>query len=372
METELLLKDQEETLEQRLDRINTALQNTMQEIETAGDTTLNQSRFSHMHMHSYTTSYCHFEWLDPEIDTSVEIKLPDGLEERFETVLQSLDRTQMLVEDFWAENIRNTSECKSKSDDIEDYISKLERENRELRRGESHNKKNVILNLKRGPNLEQERKNFEERLAQLDGLDDFYKLRHKQLTQAQESLKIKEELLAQKENDLRLSKLDFEKTRLAWEKSIVSNTMRQNTFKSSDSGIGSEFPMEEAPPPLAMTPNRGKQIGELQQELKKYEIKFRELSNDQERSKAITFIDQLKNKIAGLRGEQAIFESVRSCKLIKSMKRTVENEVNHEENLRKINLERFTIRGANKIGEGYSATPNYASTSSKKFLFPDD
>ena len=371
MEIELLLKDQEETLEHKLDRINITLQNTMKEIEIAEDATPSQSQFSRMH--SFATSYCHFEWLEAEHDVSaVEIKFPEGFEETFETVLQALDRSQMLVEDFWAESIRISSECKSKNDDVEEYISKLERENRELRRGEYQNKNNIILNLKRSPALEQERENVEERLEQLDALNDFYKLRYKQLTQAQESLKIKEELLTQKENDLRLSKFEFEKTRMAWEKSVVSNTLKKTAFKSNDIGIGIDCLVEEAPPPLALTPNRNKEISELQQELKKHEIKFRELSNDHDRSKAISFIDQLKNKIAGLRGEQAIFESVRSCKLIKSMNRTVENEVNHEENLRKINLERFTIKGANKLGQPFSATPRFASISSKKFLFPVD
>lgn len=368
MEIELLLKDTEETLEQKIDRINTAVQNTIQEIDGTGESLMNQSRFSNLH--SYTTSYCHFEWLDNENETSVDIKLPEGIEETLENVLQALDRNQMLVEDFWAENLRNTQLGKSKNEELEAYISKIERENRDLRNGEGSGRKNVILNLKRNFELEKERRNFEEKLVNLDVLTETYKLKHKHISELQENLMIKESLLEQKENELRCAKFEFEKKKQAWEQSIVLNTIKKSNFKNSGKCLGLDMAVEEAPPPsLVMTPNRANQISDLQQLLKLEENKFKSLGPG-ERSRAITTIDQIKNKIAGLRGEQAICDSARSSRLIQSMRRTVESEVSHEENLRKINLERFTIKSHQKTCEKYSATPH--SYSSNRFLFSDD
>ena len=372
MDIDSLLKGEEEipgeSLEDKIDRINLALQNTMQEIEIA-----DHHRMPSMasYLHSCTTSYCQFEWFDAENETSAEVRLPEGVEETLEKVLLTLDRAQMSVEDFWAESLRSQISNKSKNDEIENYILKLEKENRDLRTGKISGKANIILNLRRNDTLELERKNFEEKLNQLDILNDSYKFKHAQMAMLQENLKIKESLLEQKEKELRTIKNQFEQTKKNWEQSIISNTMRNDSYEKAL--ILQDTHTEEAPPPaLVMTPNRGTELAELQQELKCRENDFQRIESNEEKSKAITYVDQLKNKIAALRSAQAIVESTNSCRLIKNMRLTMEKEVYHEENLRKLNLEKYSIKGPNRLGEQISVTPSYSSLNSKRFLFADD
>lgn len=369
MEPNLSPREGEESLEQRLDRINCALQSTMQEIEVSGFHPKNPSLISFRQ--SYTGSYCNFEWLDQEGEVTGEVNLPDGVEENFELVLQQLDRTQMLAEDLWAEYNRNQGKTKPVNDEIEKYILKLEKENKDLRAGD-YGKKNHALNLRKNYKLEQERKNFEDKLAELDFLTCTYKKKHEQINKLEEELRVKEKLLDQKEKELKNDKIEFERTKKMWEQTIVSSNNK------ASQGNNRKFPkkfnlqdlhVEEAPPPaIVMTPNKSKTMMELQAELKMHEGRFMALANLEEKSKEVTIIDQLKNKIATLRGEEAMMNCSKSSRIMKEMRRTMEKEVNYEENLRKINLERFAVKGNIKI----SATPTYSTISSKRFLFGDN
>lgn len=359
----------EESLEQRLDRINSALQNTMQEIEVSGYHPRNASMISYLH--SYTGSYGNFEWLDQDGEVSAEIKLPEGIEEKLEQVLQQLDRTQMLVEDFWSENTRNQSKIKPKNDEIENYIQKLEKENRELRSGD-YGKRNVVLNLKKNYRLEQERKNFEDKLVELDFLTNSYKKKHEKVAKLEEGLREKEKILEQKEKELRNEKSELEKARKMWEQTVVDTTIKHNAVdnrKPMRRFNVQDLNVEEAPPPaLILTPNRSKEMSNLQSELKIHENIFMDLTDIEEKSKEMMTIDQIKNKIATLRGEEAMLNCSRSSRIMKDMRRTMEKEVNYEENLRKSNLEKFSVKGLVKT----SATPTYSTISSKRFLFADD
>ena len=75
-------------------------------------------------------------------------------------------------------------------------------------------------------------------------------------------------------------------------------------------------------------------------------------------SKVIMKIDQLKNKLATLRGQKALYESSRSSRLISNMMKTMEKEVNYEENKRKQQLEKFTKKSVKGIPESSSTTHN--------------
>ncbi|OMJ82103.1 hypothetical protein SteCoe_17266 [Stentor coeruleus] len=362
MEPYLLPKENEESLEQRLDRINNALQSTMQEIEISAYHPKDPSMISYLH--SISGSICNFEWLDQDIERSAYVKLPEGIEENLEVILQQLDRTQMINEDFWAENIRNQGKIKPLNDDIENYILKLEKENRELRSGG-----NGRENMKKNYKLEQERRNFEDKLAELDCLTITYRKKHEQIVKLEEELRIKEKLLEQKENDLKNEKAGLDKAKKVWEESLIKTTGKNiplSNRKVPKKFILNDLNNEESQIAV-LTPNRVKDMAELQAKLKEHEGRFKEITNFDDKSKEITTIDQIKNKIATLRGEEAMLNCSRSSRIMKQMKRTMEKEVNHEENLRKMTLEKYSVKGTVKM----CVTPTHGMMS-KKILFGEN
>lgn len=104
-----------------------------------------------------------------------------------------------------------------------------------------------------------------------------------------------------------------------------------------------------APP---QTPSsRQRSLEMAQEELKALEMTLNETDDAELSSKLAIKIDQLKNRIATLRGQKALFESNRSSRLISNMMKTMEKEVNYEENKRKQQLERFTKKNNNKNDE---------------------
>ena len=111
-------------------------------------------------------------------------------------------------------------------------------------------------------------------------------------------------------------------------------------------------PNPEAPPPIIpQTPSSRQRSLELaQEELKSLESKL-EGTTDPDSSKLIMRIDQLKNKIATLRGQKALYESNRSSRLISGMMKTMEKQVSYEEHKRKHALEKFTKKSMNEKKE---------------------
>jgi hypothetical protein len=359
-----LSKTSEESLEERLDRINIALQNTMQEMDVSSHHLRNQSLISYIH--SYTNSYCNFDTL--EIDHDVE-KSEENIEENIEELLVSLDRAQMQVEDFWGENMRKLPA--PIDEETERYIVKLEKENKRLRNLDGRQGISKV-DMKKNLKLEQERKNFEERLSELDFLVSTYKTKHTQITVLEENLRTKESLLDQKEKQLRETKAQLDKSKKIWEQSVVNRTVNAEIYQSCKN-VSVELGIEEAPPPnLAMTPNRASELQGLQQSLRLHELKFKNIEDPDEKSRLVTVIDQIKNKIAALRGQQVMMLCNRSSKIMTDMKKTIEKEVNYEEYLRKSNLERFSVKGSNRNTPKASMTPSYGSLGSKRFLFSDE
>ena len=110
----------------------------------------------------------------------------------------------------------------------------------------------------------------------------------------------------------------------------------QNSFFFSNSA---------APPPVnPQTPSSRQQSLELaQQELKSLECEYGSASGP-DASKLIVRIDQLKNKIAALRGQKALCESNKSSRLISNIMKTMVKEENYEENRRKQLLGKYSNR----------------------------
>ena len=337
----------EEDIEGQIDRLNLAVQHIMQGIELSAQTPRNPSQLS--------LSYRAWGDDDIEDNNSVEEGLPLEFEQKLEEILLQLDRSQMVVEDFWSE--AQKKENNPKDSENEAYILKLEKENMELRSKTISTRHSFSLNLKKNPQLDNEKRNFEDKLQELDKLNESYHTKQRQILKIQESLKVKEKWIDSKEKELRSCWQNFEKTKQEWENS------KTHKFSEREIPLGLKYnkpslqssiysPNPEAPPPIIpQTPSSRQRSLELaQEELKSLESKL-EGTTDPDSSKLIMRIDQLKNKIATLRGQKALYESNRSSRLISGMMKTMEKQVSYEEHKRKHALEKFTKKSMNEKKE---------------------
>lgn len=351
MNRKVYIETGDEEIESQIDRLNIAVHKLMIGIEVSAQTPRNPSQLS----------FAHPDWMDEDDDKSQDLMIPDHFERRLEEVLVQLDRCQMINEDFWADLTRKQQEPGSIS---EAYVLKLEKENMELRAktnsitssfsSNSNNgtKPEFILNIRKNPTLEHEKKNFEEKLLQLDKLNESYQKKHLQMIKVQESLRVKERWIDQKEKELKAHWQNFEKTKLEWEKTknapeslreIKHNRLIQSYDKSLfEIEVKPETQVKpEAPPPVTPV-SRDQALKTLNSELQDLETQLKSTTEKTESQKLIMKIDSIKNRIATLRGQKALFESSRSSRLITHMMKTMEKEVNYEENKRKQQLEKFT------------------------------
>lgn len=331
----LTIQVPDENIEGQIDRLNLAVQHLMQGIELSAMTPRNPSQLSIV---------SHPEWIDEESEESLEFGMPQDLEYRLEEILLQLDRSQMANEDFWAETSRREKSPLGFNDEA--YILKLEKENMELRSKHSVVRENYTLNLKKADHCDNEKLRFEAQLQQLDKLNENYQQKNQQILKKQESLRVKEKWLDQKEKEMRLQWQSFEKAKQEWEQS--KNANKDQRVISQVPKILGKAPMypvkiDVVVPEVPQTPSsRQKQLDLSQAELKELEAYLKDPHTTEETSKLIMKIDQLKNKIATLRGQKALFESNRASRLISNMMKTMEKEVNYEENKRKQQIERFT------------------------------
>ena len=357
----------EETIEEKLDRINTALQHTMLEMDVSSQHIRNSSRISYLN--SYTTSYCNFDWIDAEAPSILEPKIEPQLESNIETLLIALDRCQMQVEDFWSDHQRNSHKPQAAPSNPSNPANPCKPRSRPFKENQSPGHPQVYPSIEqRKSQLDQERRNFEGKLVELDQLISTYKLKHSQVAVLEENLRVKESLLDQRDKDQRIKKTELDRAKALWQNAVISDKFRPSVGKFRPEAKG---PLEVEAPPPAVTPTRASQMSALQQSLQINELKLAESQDYEEKSKLMTAVDMIKNKIAALRGEQAMFECSKSSRIMKDMRRTMEKEVNYEENLRKMNLEKFSVRGSNRNTPKSSMTPN-CGVASKRFLFKEE
>ncbi|OMJ82455.1 hypothetical protein SteCoe_16864 [Stentor coeruleus] len=377
----LRIQSPEEDIEEQIDRLNFAVQRLMQGIELSSQTPRNPSQLS----------FTHPSWLDEEEqDKSIEMPISIELENKFEEILVNLDRIQMINEDFWSEQFRRENTKSSVENDA--YVIKLEKENMELRSRQPISRSDYTLNLRKNPSLEAEKRNFEEKLAQLDKLNEVYHAKNQSIQKVQESLKVREKWIDQKEKELRASWQNFEKMKQDWEVNktnpvdYMSKSPIKSTFKiekpptaSTKNDFSHNKPElltthQGAPPPNAPeTPSsRQKSLTNLQNELKDLEASLSSIIDPAEHSKLVMKIDQIKNKIATIRGQIALFQSSRSSRLINHMMKTMEKEVNYEENKRKQQLEKFTKKSGGKVpDETEKPQQNPINETSRRVLLND-
>ncbi|OMJ79416.1 hypothetical protein SteCoe_20571 [Stentor coeruleus] len=377
----LRIQSPEEDIEEQIDRLNFAVQRLMQGIELSSQTPRNPSQLS----------FTHPSWLDEEEqEKSIEMAIPADLENKFEEILLSLDRTQMINEDFWSDQFRRENAKLLPENDA--YVIKLEKENMELRSRNPISRSDYTLNLRKNPSLETEKRNFEEKLTQLDKLNEVYHAKNQSIQKIQESLKVKEKWIDQKEKELRASWQNFEKMKQDWEtnrnnsfgymsKSPIKSTLKsekpQNASTKYDLSLNRPELLtthQGAPPPNAPeTPSsRQRSLTNLQNELKELESSLSSITDPDEYSKLVMKIDQIKNKIATIRGQIALYQSNRSSRLISNMMKTMEKEVNYEENKRKQQLERFTKKSGGKAIDDIGKSQHNVNNETTRRVLPSD
>ncbi|OMJ80765.1 hypothetical protein SteCoe_18924 [Stentor coeruleus] len=382
MKNQLFIQSPEEDIEGQIDRLNFAVQRLMQGIELSSQTPRNPSQLS----------FTHPAWLDEEEqENSAEIAIPADLEAKFEEILLILDRTQMTNEDFWSEQYRRENTKSTLENDP--YIIKLEKENMLLRSRQALPRNDFTLTLRRNSYLETEKRNFEEKLSQLDRLNEEYQARNQSILKVQESLKVKERWIDQKEKELRVCWQNFEKTKQEWEANktnnlgFISKSPTRGPFIKQDKPMivlkKEEFSLDQpelltthqgAPPPNAPeTPSsRQKCLIILQNELKEFEDMLRSITDPVEHSKLVMKIDQIKNKIATIRGQMALFQSNRSSRLISNMMKTMEKEVSYEENKRKQQLEKYSKKTVTKAPENITRQPQIINNETTRRVISND
>ena len=288
---------------------------------------------------------------------------------------------QMIIEDFWSEEIRRLT-YPEYQDRV--FISELRKENELLKEklnSCSHCshcscdlntlRKEIWLQIKMeesGQN-EKARKRFEESLEHLDRLKEDYEKKRAEIMQGIEKLKLKEELLVQKEKEAREQRLAFNRHKLLWcrehgisdpytpfvqstdsvedqgnftvqtqktmahaRASSASSTdissysgkqgfasLLETTPKVKDNGKSTPFLIRLAPD--SEFANKAEQLRFYQSELRILETQLENIAGGpvEEISNLEINIDQLKNRIATIRGDIAMSESAKAKKVISSM-----------------------------------------------------
>ena len=221
---------------------------------------------------------------------------------------------------------------------------------------------------------EKERRNFEEKLEALDRLKEDYQKKRSDIMIGIEKLRLKEDLLEQKEKDIRAQRLAFDKHRYLWETEHHSEAPvpvtnppvqylshgRANSF-STFASLSPSYKKTETFSSNLKEENKSqstteKTIEYKTEQLKQCQIELKDLEaqllNGQDNPNVDVFrsdlkIDQLRNKIATLRGEIAMSESTKASRLISSMVVTMKRESVRED---RVLMNQFADEVNSKLG----------------------
>jgi uncharacterized protein (DUF3084 family) len=310
-----------EDLTDQIDRLNQALSEVMRDIELSS-VSQNPSRLSTLNNEFYQDSLYHTE------EDSEDIFMPSNFESTIEDLLHTIDRQQMIIEDFRSEDKRILPNP--------EHV-----QNREHRCSHDLNKirKQIWLQVskQKGDLFEKERLKFQEELRKLDELKDDYYNKRSEILLGIEKLKIKEQLLEEKEKQLKMQKLTFDKQKAVWEEEhgveAKAALFQHGEKKESHCRSASfSYSVVKQPPrvesqskhlpmeikPEQFSPTKHNQLKIYQIELKALEEQLRKSFTD-DNSENEMKIGNLRNKIAALRGEIAISESSKASRLINSM-----------------------------------------------------
>ncbi|OMJ80894.1 hypothetical protein SteCoe_18748 [Stentor coeruleus] len=373
-----------EDIEGQLDRLNQALQVVMKEIE-ANSCSRNPSRLSAVNADIYADDEVKSQSVHTE-----ENFIPDGFEEKIEELLTTIDRNEMIIEDYRSEEMRR----------IENSA------NQEIHRpktGCNHDinkiRKEIWLQVKLQKNelLEKEKKSFEDKLVLLDQLKDDYERKRVEITIVMQKLRKKEELLNQKEKDVRMQRMAFDKHKMIWEQkngiesgqtvpyvtpppighsraasyNITTNIFSEMSNFGAKSKANNKIDSKLMEPIVEIqgnSPSKPDQLKHLQGELKSLEEQLGEgRKAEGEVSDIEMKIDSLKNKIATLRGEIAINESNKATKIISSMMVSMQRDVGRDEKLKRIELlEQMNKKNSSIVNTRFGEITAFSTPSSSR------
>ena len=306
------VKPQSEELSNQIDRLNEALKGVMQDIEISSFSR-NGSRLS-----LRTPDFNNDDFASPENSIILDL----NYDQTIESLLSSLDRQQMIIEDFRSEELRKSPPS---------TFENLDRIRKEIW---------LEVKSQQKDHLQREKNLLEEKTRQAEQMKEKYSKSNNELLVLMQKLKQKEDLLTQKENELRSTRLNLDK-------------MKTDIEMTSDPNNKQLKPSH--PPPAR--PNHGRShsfsfftatnespSGSLQDELKALTSQLKSLENEltfvdsSRKEDKVMKIEALKNKIARVRGEIAISESHKGCGLICNMMESLQKEVDREEKVKRNEL----------------------------------
>lgn len=367
-----------EGVEGQIDRLNHALQVVIKDIE-ASSCSRNPSHLSNFNTEIFTDedAYC------PSIYTE-DLYIPDNLEEKIEELLIRIDRNEMINEDFRSEELRKIESESNKTEPLHNYdINKIRKE--------------IWLQIKMQKDelLEKERKTFQDKILFLDQIKEDYERKRMEIVIGINKLRDKEDILNQREKDIRMQRMAFDKHKMLWEQkngipsehfasdsvphltharassySIISNMLNESNPPSSrqkfNINVGNKpkiLPVEV--PEDKNVSTKPELLKSLQYELKVLESKKHQKIriDDQETFDIEMRADSIKNKIATLRGEIAISESSKATRIINSMMVSIKNDAGRDEKYKKIEMLEHAHKKNSRIvsarlGEKTSAAGN--------------
>ena len=339
-----------EDLDGQLDRLNQALRDVMQDIECSSYTSRVSSRMSLL-----PSDVCLEVDHENHSVKSDDLHFPPEIEARIEELLQTIDRDEMIIEDFRAEEVRKSNNSSKQT--IPEYTCGHDMV---MIRCEIE----LQLKMQRNLQLDKERKDFEVKLRELDYLKEDYMQKRKEILLGIEKLNAKEKILEQKEKDLRASRMAFDRHRCLWEQDhgsaeiqakaatadmpanlkpplALDHSRRPSSSRfsevSSSLPVGMSFKsmLSQKPEVSAKVTEDGAPASCIAK-LESYQEELKGLEQELEQEQMREFgcdtsglelkIDQLKNKIAAIRGERVMSESVRTTKLMSSIMMSIQKQ----------------------------------------------
>lgn len=309
-----------EDVSSQIDRLNTALEEVMYQISLSSRSN-NPSRQSIL-----TTDVFN----DDTIMSEVSMSSSPEYDLTIENLLQSLDRHQMIIEDFRSEEFRKPSKT---------VFEDLQRIRKEVWSELRVQQKDVI---------DREMKNLSEKMKAVEGIKQDYLGKKQEISVVMQKLNQKEKLLMEKEAEIRAQRLNLEKIKMDLEIKQKNNKKSEPVTVNRGHARANSYSFLAAP--------RGQNAGlvdsnqslqdklkSLQTDLEVVQIQLKTCENSQKPEKELR-IESLKNKIATIRGEIAINEANKGSELISFMMESLQKEVSREEKIKKAEL----VQAANK------------------------
>lgn len=319
------VRPQTEDVSNQIDRLNYALEEVIHQIELSS-TSRNPSR------QSFITSEL---FNDDTVMSDDSISISPEYNSTIENLFQSLDRQQMIIEDYRSEEIRKPE--KSAFEDLERIKKEVWSE----------------LRMQQRDQIDREHKNLDEKLKAVEGLRQEYMSKRLEINGIMQKLTHKEQLLTEKEAEIRAQRLNLEKNKMDWETkhgntkktepvTVNRGHARANSYSFFSSSRGQSINPAESGEDLQ------EKLKSLQNALKTVQIELETCKNSQKSEKELK-IESLKNKIATVRGEIAINEANKGSEIIGFMMESLQKEASREEKMKRVEL----VQAANKSMKQY-------------------